>query len=463
MCNALGDEEKIVTKHIVVIDVVGLEQKHLTSDVTPNILGLAENGESAKMEPVFPAVTCTVQASILSGKYPNEHGIISNGLYDRNSKVVSFWEQASSLVQVDRIWDILKKKENSSNSSSDASTAVLFWQNTMYSNSEIIVTPRPLHMGDGSMVPWCYSKPVGYYEKMKEFLGEFNLGTYWGPFASYKSSEWIGKAAEYTLEKSRPNLMFVYIPHIDYSAQRFGKNSSQVREDLKKADGIVGSIVDKTSQLGIMDQTEFLILSEYAFDDVSSSIPLNLKLRDAGLLDTRIIGDKEYIDFEFSKAFAMVDHQVAHIYIKDGFENKTQRVIEDVKGVDKILAKDEKKILKIDHERSGEIIAISEQDKWFSYYWWHEPLRAPSFAGTVEIHRKPGYDPMELLLDKEKNSISFETNLIKGSHGRPANLEREEGLAVYISNRKSGLGKNSKNNTVKCVDLANHIINGLKL
>ena len=434
----------------------------MTADVAPNIMALADDGESAKMEPVFPAVTCTVQASILSGKYPNEHGIISNGIYDRNSYSVSFWEQASSLVQVDRIWDILKKKEKLSNLSSEARTAVLFWQNTMYSNSDVIVTPRPLHMGDGSMVPWCYSKPVGYYEKMKEFFGEFNLGTYWGPFASYKSSEWIGKAAEYTLEKSRPNLMFVYMPHIDYSAQKFGKNSGQVRDDVKRADDIVGSIVKKTSQLGIKDQTEFLIISEYAFDDVSSSIPLNLKLRDAGLLDTRTIGDKEYVDFEFSKAFAMVDHQVAHVYTKDGFENKTRRVIEDVKGVDRTLTKYEKKILKIDHERSGEIIAISEKDKWFSYYWWHETLRAPPFTGTVDIHRKPGYDPMELFFDKEKNSISFETSLIKGSHGRPADLESEDGLAVYISNRKSGLAKNSKNKIVKCVDIANRLVNEFK-
>lgn len=442
----------------MVIDVVGLEQEHLTSGMTPNILALAENGESAKMEPVFPAVTSTVQASILSGKYPDQHGIISNGLYDRNTYSVSFWEQANSLVQVDRIWDIIKRKENSSSVSSNVKTAALFFQNSMYSNSDIIVTPRPIHREDGSMEPWCYSKPVGFYEEMQKSLGEFNLGTYWGPFASFKSSEWIGKAAEYTLEKLRPNLMFVYIPHIDYSAQRFGKNSSEVRDDLKKADEIVGKIVKKTSKLGINDQTEFVILSEYSFDDVSGSIHLNVKLREAGLLDTRTIGGKEYVDFECSNAFAMVDHQIANIYIKDGFENKTLRVIEDTDGVDIILSKEEKKKLKIDHERSGEIIAISEKNKWFDYYWWFEDLKAPTFTRTVDIHRKPGYDPLELFFDKEKKSIPYDTNLIKGSHGRPADLEKEEGLAIYVSNRKSGLDINAKNNIVKCVDVANNLI-----
>ena len=446
----------MAAKHIVVISVVGLEHKHLSSHLTPNISALAEKGENAKMEPVFPAVTCTVQASILSGKYPNEHGIISNGLYDRNTYSVSFWEQPSALVQSERVWDVLKRK-SSSRMHSDIKTSVLFWQNTMFANSDSIVTPRPLHMGDGSMVQWCYSKPVGLYEDMVKSLGEFNLATYWGPMASSKSSEWIGKAAEYTMEKSRPNLMFVYIPHVDYSAQRFGKNSNQVNDDLKKADSIVGSIVEKAHKLGIGDETEFLVLSEYSFDDVSGSIPINVKLREAGLLDTRTIGEKEYIDFEYSKAFAMVDHQVAHIYIKDGFVDKTNKVLKDLSGVERILSKEEQKKLKIDNERSGELIAISEKNKWFSYYWWHEPQKAPPFAGTVDIHRKPGYDPMELFFDREKKCIPFDTNLIKGSHGRPVNFETGDGFGVYVSNRKSGLTKNSS--TIKCVDIAGHLVN----
>ncbi|HXU95641.1 MAG TPA: alkaline phosphatase family protein, partial [Candidatus Nitrosotalea sp.] len=144
------------TKNIIVINVVGLEHKHLNSDLTPNISALAEKGESAKMEPVFPSVTCTVQASILSGRYPSEHGIIANGLYDRSSHSVSFWEQPSALVQKERVWDTLKNKSPS------VKTAVLFWQNTMFVNSDIVITPRPLHMGDGSMIQWCYPKPAGY-------------------------------------------------------------------------------------------------------------------------------------------------------------------------------------------------------------------------------------------------------------------------------------------------------------
>ena len=204
------DGARLLVRHIIILDIVGLESSHLNSNLLPNIAKLANEGVSFKVEPVFPAVTCTVQASLLSGQYPNQHGIISNGLYDKANYTVSFWEQSSSLVQAERIWDIAKRQNRSS-----IKTAVLFGQNTMYSKSDIVVTPRPLHMEDG-MVMWCYSKPIGYYEALKQKYGEFNLATYWGPLASYKSSNWIIQAACDTLENERPNLMFTYMPHVDY-------------------------------------------------------------------------------------------------------------------------------------------------------------------------------------------------------------------------------------------------------
>src|SRR5918997_5042659 len=427
----------------ILLDVVGLEQKHLDSCLVPNIAKVTENGEVAKLEPTFPAVTSTVQSSILSGKYPREHGIIANGLYDRSTFNVSFWEQSSSLVQTQRIWDSVKQENTKK-------TAVLFWQNTMYANSDIVVTPRPIHLDD-KMVMWCYSKPVGYYEKLKEKFGEFNLASYWGPFASPKSSEWIANAAEHTLEGERPNFLFVYIPHADYSAQRFGKTTVQVRDDLKKADEIVGRLVQKVSDLGIRDETQFIIISEYAFNDVKAAVPLNLVLRDAGLLSIRTIHEKEYLDFEYSKAFAMVDHQVAHVYIKNGYERETRKALENTEGVEKILDSSGKKELAIDHERSGELIAISARDRWFSYYWWYDENRAPDFAGKVDIHRKPGYDPVELFIDQKTKSIPLDARLVKGSHGRPSDLQADEGFGFYASSKRHGII--SESSSARCVDI----------
>lgn len=442
------------SKYVIVLDIVGLEVSHITSGLIPSIANIANNngGEYGYLKPVFPSVTSTVQTSILSGKHPNEHGIISNGLYDRDNYQVMFWEQSSKLVQTDRIWDVLKKKNP------NLMTAVLFWQNTMFANSDFVITPRPLHLENGGIDMWCYSRPPNYYEEVASKIGEFDLKSYWGPFASFKSTEWISKSVEFTIEKNAPNLLFAYFPQLDYSSQKFGRNSPQVKDDLKKIDGIVDSIVKTTERMGIIDDTQFIVFSEYGFNDVNDGISINRVLRDNGLLATRTINNKEYIDFEFSQAFAMADHQVANIYLnKPENKNSVKKILEDVQGIDLVYDDKEKQDLKIDSYRSGDLIAISNRDKWFSYYWWNDDDKAPTFTKTVDIHRKPGYDPLELFFDMQKKSISFDTRLVKGSHGRPFDLKTGEGLSAYISSKKIEKDNQDNifqnNNILSCMDL----------
>jgi predicted AlkP superfamily pyrophosphatase or phosphodiesterase len=443
------------SKYVIVLDIVGLEVSHITSGLIPSIANISNNngGEYGYLKPVFPSVTSTVQTSILSGKHPNEHGIISNGLYDRDNYQVMFWEQSSKLVQTDRIWDVLKKKNP------NLKTAVLFWQNTMFANSDFVITPRPLHLENGGMDMWCYSRPPNYYEEVASKIGEFDLKSYWGPFASFKSTEWISKSVEFTIEKKAPNLLFAYFPQLDYSSQKFGRNSPQVKDDLKKIDGIVDSIVKTTERMGIIDDTQFIVFSEYGFNDVNDGISINRILRDNGLLATRTINNKEYIDFEFSQAFAMADHQVANIYLnKPENKNSVKKILEDVQGIERVYDDKEKQDLKIDSYRSGDLIAISNRDKWFSYYWWNDDDKAPTFTKTVDIHRKPGYDPLELFIDMQKKSISFDTQLVKGSHGRPFDLKTGEGLSAYISSKKIEKDKKQdnifqNNNILSCMDL----------
>ncbi|MGD1836858.1 MAG: alkaline phosphatase family protein [Nitrososphaeraceae archaeon] len=442
-----------MTKHVVVLDIVGLEEKHLNSGLAPNIDKLSNSGEHSKLKSVFPTVTCSVQASFLSGEYPNKHGIISNGYFDKNTNTVSFWEQYDSLVQSPRLWDKIKDKNNT------LSTAVLFWQNTLYSKSDIIVTPKPLHMDDG-MIMWCYSKPLNYYEKMTSFIGEFNLSTYWGPLASPKSSQWITEASKFTLQKQKPRLLLTYIPHVDYSAQRFGKESNQVLNDIKLADSFVGDIINTSKQIGIYDDTQFIIFSEYSFNDVKKSISLNLHLREKGLLKVREIGNKEYIDFELSKAFAMVDHQIAHIYTQSDDDDSIKEILnilKDIDGIDMILNKDSKKLFKIDHPRSGNIIIVANKNTWFNYYWWYDIEKSPNFTKNVDIHRKPGYDPLELFFEHKTKSIPYQTDLIKSSHGRPSNIESNEGLSLYVSNKKSDVSK--KDGIIDIVNLGKYLQN----
>ncbi len=439
-------------EHVIVIDIVGLEEKHLNSNLLPTISALAEKGESSKMKPVFPAVTSTVQTSFLSGEYPNRHGIISNGFMDRNTYNVLFWEQYNSLVQVPRIWDFIKSKNI------NFKTAVLFWQNTLYANSDIIITPKPIHL-ENEMKMWCYSKPVGYYEEIMKQIGEFDLSSYWGPLASSLSSEWITKAAQYTIENSRPNFMFTYIPHIDYSAQRFGKESNQVSDDLVLADSIVEKIIDSTKKSKTYEKTQFIIFSEYSFNNVNCAIPINIILRNNGLLNVRKIGDKEYVDFEFSQAFAVVDHQIANIYLKSPQDKeRIVNILKKILDIDIIISGEEMKFFNIDHERAGDIIVVANRDKWFSYYWWYDENMAPSFTRKVDIHRKPGYDPLELFFDSKKRSISFDTGLIKASHGRPVNMTTQEGYSLYASNIRSNLKKDEAN-SLDVVQIGKYLMN----
>ncbi|HYZ49750.1 MAG TPA: alkaline phosphatase family protein, partial [Nitrososphaeraceae archaeon] len=230
------------------------------------------------------------------------------------------------------------------------------------------------------------------------------------------------------------------------------------KDDLIIADNLVGKIVDTVDRLGISDDTQFIIFSEYGFNTVSKSVSINLKLRDAGLLSVRKINSKEYIDYEMSEAFAMVDHQVAHVYVKEHSLPRTVTILENVAGIDKLFtSKADKKKLKVDNERTGDIIAISDQDKWFDYYWWYDNDRAPDFARTVDIHRKPGYDPVELFIDLKSKSIPLDTSLVRGSHGRPANIESHEGAAFYASNYKTGIQR-TVNNYIDCVDIGKYLM-----
>lgn len=440
-------------RHVFVFDIVGLAPEHLQSmDDLPNISYLAGLGKWVPMEPVFPGLTLPGQASLVTGLPPREHGIVANGFFYPERLEVSFWDQYASLVQGEPIWRSLKRQNP------DLTTAAIFWQNTLYADADVIVTPRPIHL-ENEMIQWCYSKPVGLYENLSRELGPFNLMHYWGPMASPKSSEWIINASRSVLKENDPDLLLAYLPHIDYSSQRFGPDDPRVREDLRIADRLIGEFLDTVKAAGIEDRSVFVLLSEYSFSAVSAAVPLNLVLRRAGLVKTREIGGKEYLDLEMSKAFAMVDHQIAHIYIRNGGEEAVRKVLEETDGVQFVLNRDEQKKYGTDHGRCGDLIAISRPDRWFSYYWWESPEMAPKFAFTVDIHRKPGYDPLELFFDPRTKSIPMDTSLIKGSHGYPADDGKR--MAVFLIGGK-GLDDPGIGERIRTVDVKPLIENLLK-
>ena len=365
-------------KKIIVLDIPGLVRSNIDKIKTKNISKIIENNNSVII-PTFPAVTCSAQSSILTGTYPSEHGIVANGYYDKIYKEIHFWDQPSRLVKQPQIWDVLKDKN------SKIKTAVLFWQNTLFAKSDIVITPKPLHL-ENNFVMWCYSKPQNFYEEIIKEIGEFDLKWYWGPFASIESSKWIINAAKITIKNHSPDLLFTYIPHLDYAGQKYGPDSVEFEKSLSEVDELIGNLIDYF-QLEKMEY-EIIILSEYGFNQVDNSISPNIILNENSLLQTRNIGGKEYIDFELSKAFAMCDHQIAHVFIKPGFE-KTVTEIFEKQPIGEIFNKDKQKELHIDNERSGDIILTSEKNSWFNYHWWTDENNAPDFTFSVDIHRKP--------------------------------------------------------------------------
>lgn len=416
-------------RRVVVIDVVGLSPAHFKfKDSMPHTASLLSQGRFFNMKPVFPAVTLPVQASLTTGAYPEKHGIVANGLFLPENFQVTFWEQAASLVQAERIWDSLKIKNSA------LKTAVLFFQNTLFCNSDVIITPKPMHTDDG-LIQWCYSKPVGFYEEICQDIGEFNLFHFWGPMASIESSRWIAKAAVETMDRMRPDLMFVYLPHLDYCSQKHVPEDPIILNELRQVDQEVGRIVQGVEDLGLADETVFIILSEYPFHAVQGDIPLNRVLREKGLLEVRIIQGREYLDMELSPAFAMVDHQIAHIYAKPGYEKRVRKALEQVGDIDMLLDGGGKHRFHVNHPRSGDIIAVSSRNRWFSYYWWEDRSREPDFAAHVDIHRKPGYDPLELFVEPGTLKISQDTSLIQGSHGYPA-VTAEDCVPFLINGHK---------------------------
>lgn len=412
-------------KHIFVFNIVGMSPDYLNRLAElPAVASLLKNGRKAAMNPVFPCLTLPAQASITTGTNPCDHGIVANGFYYRDRNEISFWDQYRSLVQGAPVWERIKARRP------DHTTAVLFWQNMLYGNADYIVTPKPLH-ADHKLIQWCYSKPVGFYENLAETISPFELMHYWGPWAGPDASRWIMKATISVLQNQTPDLMLVYLPHLDYSCQRLGPEDPAIDAEIRIVDELLADFLNALDQKGIADQSALMLLSEYSLSQVDGAICPNRLLREAGFLNTRSIDGKSYIDFELSRAFAMVDHQVAHIYIRHPDDVvPVANLLQSVDGVASVLSPAQQEQMHVRHKRSGELIAVSKPSKWFAYYWWENPSEAPDFADKIDIHRKPGYDPLELFFDEEKMGIPQDVQLIHGSHGAPP--ENGERMASFL-------------------------------
>lgn len=430
-----------------VILVVGL-CRSLIGPHTPRLARLARTGSLHRIRPVFPAVTCSVQSSFLTGRPvggPLGHHVPANGWYDRDLAEVHFWKQSNRLVRGPKIWDSLRQRDPA------LTTANVCWWFNMNTTADFTLTPRPIYRADGRKIPDCYTTPADLRERLQSELGAFPLFHFWGPTASIHSSRWIADAALRIDDWHKPTLGLVYLPHLDYDLQRFGPpapadltaagvSASAVTappRSLHEIDSLLDRLLDEYARRNVRT----ILLSEYGIEPVTASIPINRVLRSAGSLRVRRELDAELLDPAASDAFAVADHQCAHVYVRD--PDRIAHVADlcrGTPGVERVLDRREQQALRIDTPRSGELLLVAAPGRWFSYPWWTDDRHAPDYARTVDIHRKPGYDPLELLLDPAKpfikpriaaklaarrlgfrnllDVIPLDESLVRGSHGR---------------------------------------------
>ena len=427
------------TDQLILLTIPGLRPGDVCKSRTPTLYDWANTGVLAELIPTFPCVTSPVQASMMTGSPPGKHGVIANGFFYRDRREVEFWVAPNMVIEGEQIWSVLRE------SHSGRTSAVWHAQNIKQADADFIVTPAPIHEDDGSTKLWCYSKPDGLYQQLIDDLGHFPLQHYWGPLSNIESTRWILRAAAKLVQDHRPNFHWIYIPHLDYAAQKHGPNSEQALAALTELDELLGDFANRISQSASADQFTFLVAGEYALTDVSGVIYPNRLLRETGLFQVRDDAGKELVDFERSAAFAMVDHQLAHIYITQDRPQNTPKCVElfsNLPGVARVLAGDNRAELGMDHERCGDVILVCEDDHWLAYYWWLDAQLAPDFARTVDIHRKPGYDPVELFFDPATRSIPLTAELVKGSHGVPATAQKH----------KTALICSTSSNVVKAVE-----------
>lgn len=413
-----------------VLNVVGLTRALLGPD-TPNLNALASDGSMAPIRAITPAVTCSAQATFLTGLLPRDHGIVGNGWYFRDVAQVMLWKQANQLVNGEKVWETARRRDPT------CTTAKMFWWFNMYSSAEWSVTPRPIYRADGLKVVDIYSQPADIRDRVVSEHGAFPFFSFWGPQADIRSSQWIADASMSVDRWYSPTLLLVYLPHLDYNLQRFGPGDPRIRQDVRAVDAVCGRLIAHCRERG----RRVIVLSEYGLVPVTAPIHINRVLRNEGWLAIRDELGTDTLDAGASEAFAVADHQVAHVYVRNPARiPEVAARLRAEPGIDLVADRNGQRELGLDHERAGELVAISARDKWFTYYFWLDDAKAPDYARTVDIHRKPGYDPVELFVDPQltlpkvkiaatlaKKALGFrylmdviplDASLVKGSHGR---------------------------------------------
>ncbi|PCE29546.1 nucleotide pyrophosphatase/phosphodiesterase family protein [Burkholderia ubonensis] len=449
-----------------VINVVGLT-KNLLGPHTPNLSAFSD--EVAVIDATMPALTCSAQTTYLTGKLPTEHGIVGNGWYFRELDQVWLWRQSNRLVQAPCIWHLARERDPS------FTCANTFWWYAMATDADITITPRPLYCVDGMKLPDFYAQPAGLRQSLRDRLGQFPLFEFWGPGTSIRSSQWIAAAALEVETQFEPTLNLIYLPHLDYCLQRVGPHAD-IASELRAIDAVCGELIVVLRHRGV----RVVVLSEYGITPVARPVHINRALREAGFVAIKRDLGRDYLDTGASRAFAVADHQIAHVYVRDARDlAAVSRLCEVLPGIGEVLGETGRSHHGLAHPRAGELVLLAEPDSWFTYYFWLDDKDAPDYARTVDIHNKPGYDPVELFIDPgirfpklkigttlarkslgmryTMDVIPLDASLVRGSHGLRTRDRAD--APILMSSERNRIRRDNLAATDVCSVLLDHIFN----
>ena len=399
---------------VILLTIPGLREKDVA--VMPQLREMTAAGQIVNLVPSFPCVTCPVQANMTTGRLPAAHGVVGNGLYWRQQQRIEMWTSPNDCIERPQIWDLLSHVEGA------LTSAVWFGMHCVGADADYLCTPKPIHNPDGTESLWCYTRPTEFYGQLRDDLGHFPLQHFWGPMANIRSTAWIARSAATAARRWNPDFFWVYLPHLDYAAQKLGPDSPAAVAAVGELDAELGRL-HAAMQETYGDALLWLVAGEYAITSVDHVAYPNRVLREAGMLEVRREANGEHLDLAASRAWALADHQFSHVFVADGDARTIELVagiFRNQPGIAEVLVGPQRGRYGLDHPRSGEVILISEPNSWQAYYYWLADASAPGFARTVDIHRKPGYDPVELHVDMATRSIPLDASLIRGSHGAPA-------------------------------------------
>lgn len=438
---------------LVLVNAVGLTPRLLPH--AARLSALAARGWAVPMRDVVPAVTMSAQATILTGEPVERHGIVGNGWLFRDTNEVRFWQQSNKLIQAEPLYATARRR--AAERGRVFTCAKLFWWFNQGATVDVSVTPKPHYGIDGSKAFGITGTPDGYTGELERRLGPFPFHTFWGPMAGLPCTQWIARCAAEVLKEKRPDLTLVYLPHLDYDPQRFGPSGCDMTRLVEELDDACAPLLDAAAAAG----ARVWVVSEYGHCDVTRPVYPNRALREAGLLIVRRGPFGEQLEPYLSRAYAVCDHQVAHVYVRDAADILHARyVLASLPGVARVLAGEERAEVGLKHERAGELVVLSDRDAWLAYPFWLDDALAPDYARTVAIQHKPGYDPCELFLDPaltfpklrvarrllqkklgfrmKMDVIPLDASIVKGSHGLPAADSQDGPLWIGDGERPGG-------------------------